>query len=275
MIPNENGVDRPEKGLSQREDAGSEIYTIRLPVFEGPFELLYHLIKKEEINIWDISLAGITEEYLAYLRSMEKLEADLAGSFLVMSANLLFLKSRMLLPKLPQEDGLNEEEFFFFGSKEELVHRMLEYSRFKEISRRLKLRETALKKIYLRPFGLPAVVVTHRQVSLYPSYNREMLRGIYQALLEKKKKEEEKNIVFTFFEENTLLEKIKSVFRAIKKMNARKFFLEKLLGRGGKKEIVATFFAILELARRGKIFLDQKKLFDSIEISLTEKVKRG
>ncbi len=273
MVPGGNGENGTDQGFFLPETAGGESYTVKLPVFEGPFELLYFLIKKEKINIWDISLAEITTEYLEHLRRMPKPETDQAGSFLVMSANLLYLKSKLLLPQAPQEIRQDDDEAFFFGSKEELVHRMLEYSHFKAISSKLKQKEAEQKRIFLRSFGRPITIVAYKQAALYPLYCAETIREIFINLQNKTKKE--KSIIFTFFEENSLLERIGAVLKTIREMAAGRFFLEKLLGKGDKKETVVTFFALLELARRGKVYLSQKALFGRIQISVAEKIKRG
>ena len=89
-----------------------EAYTIKLPVFEGPFDLLFHLIKKAEVDIWSVSIAEITEQYLEYIRSMQELNLEIASEFLVMAATLLRLKSKMLLPR-PVREGEGEEEELF------------------------------------------------------------------------------------------------------------------------------------------------------------------
>ena len=180
MIPNGIKENKSKKNPLLQETGDENSYIVKLPVFEGPFELLYYLIK-EEINIWDISLARITEEYLDYLRTMQELKADSVGDFLVMAVNLLYLKSKMLLPKPPQEVRQSEEEAFFFGSKEELVHRLLEYSNFKTISLKLKQRETEQKKIFLRSPGQPKIVIIHKQSSLYP-YSFEVIKKIFHNL---------------------------------------------------------------------------------------------
>ena len=88
-------------------------YKIKLPVFEGPFDLLFHLIKKAEVDIWSISIAEITEQYLAYLQSMKELNLDIASEFLVMAATLLRLKSKLLLPRPPRDSELEEDEEIF------------------------------------------------------------------------------------------------------------------------------------------------------------------
>ncbi len=257
-------TDGSETMLKQKT-GNEDAYFVKLPVFEGPFELLFYLVKKEEINIWDISLARITEEYLNYMRAMQKLKIDLAGDFLVMAATLLSLKSKMLLPKPPPEITQKEEEAFFFGSKEELVNRLLEYNYFKTVSLKLKERENEHKKIFLRSQGAPKVLTFHKQSSLYP-HSFALLKKTYLNLRKKERIKKEEKETFTSFEEITILKKIDVILETIKKTAGKSFFMEKLLSLGEKKDIVATFIALLELTRRGKIYLSQKTLFAKIKI---------
>ncbi len=264
MIPN-GKTENQSLSLLPDKSGNKDVYVVKLPVFEGPFELLYYLIKKEEINIWDISLSRITEEYLDYLQKMRILRIDTAGNFLVMASTLLNLKSKLLLPRPWQDITPKEEDGFFFGSKEELVHRLLEYSRFKAISLQLKQRETEQNKIFLRSQGPPRVVFLHRQSSLCP-YSFKILQKAFGNISGKDTLKNEKKEIFTFPEEITLLTKINSILESIKKMAKRSFPLDKLLGRGGKKEIVVTFLALLELGRRGRIYLTQQILFGKIRI---------
>ena len=250
-----------------------EAYQVRLPVFEGPIELLYHLVKKDEINIWDVSISRITEEFLGYLRKMRQLEINLAGDFLVMAANLLSLKSRMLLPQAPQEFSAAEEEAMFFGSKEELVQHLLEYGYYKEISFRLGEREQERKRIFLRSPGPPKVVVFHRQASLYP-HSSHVLRKMYLSLLQRennnKNSHEKIEGLLPIPEEISLIKRIKSIVESIKQFSLKKISLEKLLGSKEKKELVITFFALLELTRRGKVYLRQNKVFGEIHILISD-----
>lgn len=264
MIP--NGKNANKSFSSLKDIAGNkDVYVVKLPVFEGPFELLYYLIKREEINIWDISLSRITEEYLDYLRKMRMLRIDTAGDFLVMASTLLHLKAKLLLPRPFQEITPNEEDGLFFGSKEELVQRLLEYSRFKATAMQLKQKEREQKKIFLRSQGPPKVVFIQRQSSLY-SYSVEILQKAFWNICSKKPLKNDNKEILTFSEKSTFLAKINSILESIKKIAKRSISLDKLLGRRSKKEIVVTFLALLELGRRGRIYLTQEMLFGKIRI---------
>ncbi|HSG28190.1 MAG TPA: segregation/condensation protein A, partial [Candidatus Krumholzibacterium sp.] len=120
-------------------------YHIRLTQFEGPLDLLLHLIRRDKINIYDIPISHITREYLSYIDVMKELELDLAGEFFVMAATLMRIKAQMLLPRRPEE--MDEEE----DPREELVKNLLEYRKFKEAADRLAVREEIRRKLFTRP----------------------------------------------------------------------------------------------------------------------------
>ena len=126
-------------------------YQVRIENFEGPLDLLLHLIKKNEINIYDIPIALIARQYLAYLEAMKELNLTVAGEFLVMAATLLQIKSKMLLPV----DETVEDEDDGEDPREELVRRLLEYKKFKEAARQLDTQERMWREIYSRPAGPP------------------------------------------------------------------------------------------------------------------------
>ena len=121
------------------------MYKIKLPNFEGPFDLLLYLINREELNIYDIPIARITQEFLNYTRIMQILDLELAGEFLVMAANLMFIKSQLLLPR-----DENEETGELDDPRTELVHRLIEYKQFKEASRNLSMYEGENRYVYYR-----------------------------------------------------------------------------------------------------------------------------
>jgi len=143
-------------------------YKIKLPTFEGPFDLLFHLIKKAEVDIWSISIAEITDQYLAYLQSMKELNLDIASEFLVMAATLLRLKSKLLLPRpIKSDEEQEEEDLFEIHSAEELFQRLEEYRFFKEVAQHLLQREEEQQKIFLRSTGGQKVMVFTQQESVY------------------------------------------------------------------------------------------------------------
>ena len=127
------------------------LYSVKLETFEGPLDLLLHLIRKNELNIYDIPIADITRQYLEYIRLMKELNLEVAGEFLVMASTLLQIKSRMLLPALVDDEGNEEEE----DPRAELVRRLLEYQRYKEASLLLRERDLLGRETFARKFDPP------------------------------------------------------------------------------------------------------------------------
>src|SRR5512137_2234579 len=127
--------------------AESSGITIRLDAFEGPLDLLLHLIKKEEIDIWNIPIAHITEQYLEYLEVMKDLNINVAGEWLMMAATLIFIKSRMLVPQEPTSEAQQEEE----DPRTELVYQLLEHQKFKNAAEMLYTREEVENAIWNKP----------------------------------------------------------------------------------------------------------------------------
>src|SRR4030043_2486745 len=124
---------------------GTRSYTVRLDMFEGPLDLLLHLIRKNEINVFDIPISLITEQYLEYLKMMKELNLDIAGDYLLMASTLLQIKSKMLLPVSPEEEEEGEED-----PRAELVRRLLEYQRYKEAATELERRPMKDRDFFVR-----------------------------------------------------------------------------------------------------------------------------
>ncbi|MDD5027509.1 MAG: segregation/condensation protein A, partial [Candidatus Omnitrophica bacterium] len=124
-------------------------YKIKIEMFEGPLDLLLYLVKKDHLNIYDIPIAKVTEQYLQYLNLMQMLDLNVAGEFLVMAATLMQIKSKMLLPAEEGQSAAAEQE----DPREELVRRLLEYEKFKEIAQDLRQKETDQREVFKRPKG--------------------------------------------------------------------------------------------------------------------------
>lgn len=234
-------------------------YKIRLDMFEGPLDLLLHLIKEEEFNIYDIPIMRITEQYLEYLNLMELLDLEVAGDFLVVAATLMQIKSRMLLPPDP---GAQEEEEA--DPREELVRRLLEYKAYKEAAGRLRGFETERNRVFVRPAagwentagsGEPAGVFS--EVSLF-----ELISALAKVIGNLPKE------VFhqVIKDEFTVAEKIHEIFHELVSRPMVRFshFFRKA---GNKVEAITTFLAILELVRLKEITVRQSDRFGEIEIA--------
>jgi segregation and condensation protein A len=242
-------------------------YTVKLPVFEGPFDLLFHLVKKAEVDIWEISLAEITEQYLAYLHSMKELNLDIASEFLVMAATLLRLKSKLLLPRPPRASE-EEEEIFDIHSPEDLFNRLEEYRRFKEAAEYLKDKEREQQKIFLRSTSGRKVMVMTRQQTFYtfwegPHLLSEIMRRFAEAAATAA-------ITPTIigiedFRVSDKMDQICSLLERTGKVLPLSAFLRE---RGGVWELITAFIAVLELVRQRKLNLYQDRPFGAILLSL-------
>ena len=132
---------------SEEFESSPDAYTVKLETFEGPLDLLIHLIRKNEVNVYDIPIAVITEQYLSYIELMQELNLDVAGEFLVMASTLIHIKSRMLLPRAAPEDADGTEE----DPREALVRRLLEHQKYKAAAELLHDRETVRSAQWMRP----------------------------------------------------------------------------------------------------------------------------
>ena len=231
-------------------------YKVKLEIFEGPLDLLLYLIKKEEIDIYDIPIAKITDQYLVYLEMMKFLDLNIAGEFIVMAATLMQIKSKMLLPpeEVPQETEAEEDP------RSELVKRLLEYKKFKEAADELTEKETIASRLYTRKSEEKEVL----EVEDSPFFEASIfdLLTAFSKVLKEVPKE-------TFYklvrDEFTVGEKIHDIFHML--VDKPKIYFSKLFKKAKSKlEIIITFLAILELIRLKEILIVQEKPFGEIEI---------
>lgn len=245
-------------------------YKIKLPVFEGPFDLLFHLIKKAEVDIWSISIAEITEQYLAYLQSMKELNLDIASEFLVMAATLLRLKSKLLLPRPPRDSELEEdEELFEINTAEELFRRLQEYRLFKEAAKCLEEREEEQQKIYLRSTGGQKIMVFTRQESVYTIWEganhlSDIMQRFAEAILT-----DAYTPAFSVVEDFTVAEKTAYIYSLLLR-SKRPMPMSEFVAAQGLWELIVTFIALLEMTRQHKVNLLQDSLFGPIYVTLKQ-----
>lgn len=245
---------REEQEPSQMAGA----YTVRLENFEGPLDLLLHLIRREEMNIYDIPIARITEQYLLAIEHLVDVDIDRASEFLVMAATLLGIKSRMLLPRPPKatvEDELGTEEAV--DPREELVRQLVAYSQFKQVAEELRGREHEMFRVHVR--GL--FVEEPSGPRPLEGLNLVDLVKAFQDVLK-----EEWSWREVPREEIPLREKIREInFRLSRHPSGVRF--RDLFTRGGSRlEVVVTFLAVLELIRQRKAVCVQEALFGDILI---------
>lgn len=231
-------------------------YKVKLEVFEGPLDLLLHLIKKEEIDIYDIPISKITQQYIEYLDFMQLLDLNIAGEFLVMAATLMHIKSRMLLPQ-PRIDEETEEE----DPREELVKRLLEYKKFKEAATELYHRSRQQSDHFAR--GVSSVDFKEEEDK--KDYFEANLFDLISAF-NKVMKEVPKQLFHEVIkDEFTIEEKIHDIFHLLIEEPFLSFY-ELLRKAKSKLEIITTFLAILELIRLKEVVVRQSKVFGDMRI---------
>ncbi|MDP2939287.1 MAG: segregation/condensation protein A [Candidatus Omnitrophota bacterium] len=232
-------------------------YKLKLDIFEGPLDLLLYLIKKDEINIYDIPIAKVTEQYLQYLELMKLLDLEIVGEFLVMAATLMQIKSKMLLPPDPSEVQEEEE----IDPREDLVKRLLEYQKFKAVAQELRNKEM------FRQDGFTRIVANPQQKPETPDevYFEASLFDLISAFT-KALKEVPKELFYEVIkDEFTVESKIHDILHQLLVFPELK--LSALFEScKNKLEIVAAFLAILELIRIKEIIILQKNIFGEIEI---------
>lgn len=226
-------------------------FEVKLPVFTGPLDLLLHLVQKEEVSIWDVSLAKVTEEYMSYLATMQKLNLEVTCEFLVVAATLLEIKSRSLLPK-PSVASKEEEE----DVRENLIKRLLEYKKFKlaaaNFSQRAQKESTVFTKTYEDPWladDEPPVVTVQTGASVW-----DLLEIVQKMFVAKKVELEAKGKPQVPRKQVSLTETILKLRQRFQRGYRCSF--KALLGEAGsKEELIVTFLASLELVRLGVVNL--------------------
>ncbi len=239
-------------------DVEQAAYTIRTESFEGPFDLLLHLIKKNEIDIYNIPIAAITRQYLDYLDLMQELNLDVAGEFLVMASTLIQIKSRMLLPVPVDEEAGEQEEV---DPRAELVARLLEYQKYKEAAASLYQREVLGRDTFNRDFPAPELAEIDDgeqplEVELFELM--DAFRKVLAAVPTKTFHEVGAEGLSIADRINELLLLLQGVETAL--------FEDMFIGSASREEVIVTFLAILELCRLKMIKLAQAQSFGSIWI---------
>jgi segregation and condensation protein A len=231
-------------------------YKVKLEVFEGPLDLLLYLIKRDEIDIYDISLERITRQYLEYLQAFKELKIDLAGEFVVMAANLIYLKSRSLLPldQRPPEEDAEEDD-----PRWDLIRQLIEYKKFKEAAEQLHARAVQQENIFTRDSG--AIVEAPLRLAEVGIFQ---LIHAFQNVI--KRVEARENLGEIFGERFTVSEKIDIILQRVAN-GASLRFSDLFSDTAVRVEVVVTFLALLELIRLKQVRVIQRDLFGEIEIA--------
>ena len=225
-----------------------EIYNIKIPAFEGPFDLLLHLIKETKIDIYDIPIALITGQYLQYIEMMKELNLEIAGEFLVMAATLIYIKSRMLLP--PDEEIPSEGQE---DPRRELVQRLLEYQTFKEAALSLKKREDDWMKVFCKE-----PVSDGEEISLFDISFFDLLDA-FKRLLDKAPPD----VVSITKETLTVKDRMSVIMEMLEGKEVIRF--EEIFKEGITRiQLIVTFIALLELIKLGLAKAYQEREFGNV-----------
>lgn len=229
-------------------------YEVNLDEFNGPLDLLLHLIKKSKVNIWNIKLETIIDQYLEYLKKFEKINLNIASSYLVMASELVEIKSRMLLPN--QEDDIEEED-----PKEKLINKLIEYQRYKELTEEFKsLRENREEFYTKNPSNLLEYVDETKKVVIENVTTTDLIEAFSRFLkrteLDKPLKTKITSVELSIDDRKKY---IRDKLKSFKKVNFFELFEVK-----SREYIIVTFLAILDMASKDEIIIIQENNFDNI-----------
>lgn len=230
-------------------------YTIRLGMFEGPLDLLLHLIQKNELDIMDIPIALITEQYLGYLDLMKVLNLDGAGEYLLMASTLLHIKSKVLLPPATEEGEETEED-----PRADLVRRLLEYQKYKKAAAELERRPLLERDVFVRP--VPGDGTGQEEGEL--SVSLFQLLEAFRKVLERAKPEAVHEVIL---DRVSVEEKIQEILALLQREKRSMAFQRLFAQEATRRVVVVTFLAILELVKMRLVRIFQPSVFETIRIS--------
>ena len=230
---------------------------ISIDNFEGPLDLLLHLVKQSNIDILDIQIEEITDKYLKYINYEENLNINISSSYLVMAAELLYLKSKSLLPKVPKEE-IDEEEI----TRENLINKLLEYKRYKELTPTFKKMEEDRRNIYIKG---PEKYSNYIDEHIANEASVDDLLDAFKKYLERKemKKPLETKITSKEYSVKERKYSIRSILQ-----NKKTAYLEDLIEEYNKPYLVVTFLSVLEMVKEKDVIIKQNNNFDKILVEL-------
>lgn len=241
--------------------------SVKLEVFEGPLDLLLHLIEKNKVDIYDIPIVEITAQYLDYIRNMETEDMNIMSEFLVMAATLLDIKCRMLLPKEVNEEGEEEDP------RAELVQKLLEYKMYKYMSYELKDRQVDAARALFKGKTLPKEIEDYRPPvdleALLGDADLNKLQTLFKTVMRRQEdKIDPVRSTFGKIEKDEVDIEAKAGYVEEYVRTHKTFSFRELLEKQhSKMEIIVTFLIILEMMKTGRIFIEQEKIFDDIMIT--------
>lgn len=241
--------------------------SVKLEAFEGPLDLLLHLIEKNKVDIYDIPIVEITEQYLEYIKAMETEDMNVMSEFLVMAATLLDIKCRMLLPKEVNEEGEEEDP------RAELVQKLLEYKMYKYMAYELKDRQMDAEKTWFKERTMPKEIEDYRppidMETLLGDANLGKLQELFKMVMRRQEdKIDPVRSTFGKIEKDEIDMDVKTAYVDEYIKHHRTFsFMELMEKQHSKMEIIVTFMVILEMMKMGKITIVQENTFDDIWIT--------
>ncbi|HEX6923009.1 MAG TPA: segregation/condensation protein A [Bacillales bacterium] len=236
-------------------------YNVKLDAFEGPLDLLLHLVNRLEIDIYDISVLQITDQYMEFIHTMQELQLDVAGEYLLMAATLLEMKSKMLLPTEEEEYIEDDYEEFEEDPRDELIRRLVEYRKYKIVSEQLKQREAKWQLVYAKPpvpLGEPEVKPLSDDISVY-----DMIASLQKLARRKQLEIPKKTKIHR--QEISIKDRMGEVMAALDEAYGRKTFYDFYSG-AEREEVVTTFLAVLELMKKRMVSCRQEGNFADIMI---------
>lgn len=234
-------------------------YVFHLGDFDGPLDLLLHLVNRAQIQIEDIFVSEITEQYMAYMRQLDDLDMDTASEFLAMAANLLYIKSRSLLPRKPAET-VEEEE----NPEAELIRQLTEYKKYKEAGENLRALEETYKNVF---FKLPEEWITKERPVELQNMSIDTLIEAFAAVMSQAQDIDRPNVLSDKIDSDVYtIENRMQYLRKILRENGQVTFHELFEGRYERAAVVTTFLALLELLKAGRLQVAQDNAFSEIYI---------
>jgi segregation and condensation protein A len=235
-------------------------YTISLEIFEGPLDLLLYLIQKHKIDIYNIPIAEVTEQYLGYLQTMQELDLEIASEFLLMASTLLAIKAKMLLPQTTKEEQDEES----IDPRKELVEQLIEYQRFKNITDQLKMKKAKQALLFSRPFDPIYNDTVLKNLNPLDNITIDNLKDILKLVLAEISEEEvEKEIPKRVI---TVKDKMEYIERLVKEEPQGILFRDLLAKSTSTLVLIVTFLALLELVHFNKVFVIQTTNFGPLRI---------
>lgn len=243
-------------------------YLLKLENFEGPLDLLCHLVDKNKMNINEVNISQITDQYIEYIDTRKELKLEVTSEFLVMASTLLYLKSKSLLPKVDTE---GEEEL----TEEELIYRIIEYKKYKEISKKIRENFNHFSKRFYKL--TEKIELPNRKIE--KKFSSEEISNAYKNLIERNKNKINKNAIniekIAIIEKVTVASKVKDIFKELTKKP--RFVFNKLCktNKYNKLETITAFSGVLELNKQKTILTNQEWTFGDITIQKNSEAKNN